>query len=332
MIGLRMRPTRRRASVLTLVLCAALLAGSGILLVPAGTPAADFVEYRMPGPYDAPIAIAAAVDGTIWFTMDHTDAIGRIRAAQLELLPTSGPNIEPTGLGVGQDGSAWFTDMAGRAVARVAPSGEVSRFTIDTPIVRLGRLAIGPDGSTWFAEPTRSSITRLKNGEFTRYQVEPSLGVPYGVAVSPDGTVWATLQGGNQLLRISAQGAVESLEVPRSGTLPTDIAVGADKSVWFIQFRANRIGRWRDGRFEDFEIAKESVGLSGLAVAPDGAVWFGMVRRSSLGRLRGGELKVFKLPRETARPYTVTIDPVGNVWYADITGYVGMLQARHARR
>jgi virginiamycin B lyase len=332
MIGIRLRPTHQRGFVLALVLCAALLAGSGMLLAPVGTPAADFVEYRMPGQHDAPIAVAAAVDGTIWFTMDRTGTIGRIRAAQLEQLPTSGPNIEPTGLGVGQDGSAWFTDMAGRAVVRVAPSGEVSRFTIDTPIVRLGRLAIGPDGSAWFAEPTRSSITRLKDGEFTRYQVETSSGVPYGVAVSPGGTVWATLQGGNQLLRISPEGAVESLEMPRPGTLPTDIAAGADGSVWFIQFRANRIGRWRDGKFEDFEIAKESVGLSGLAVAPDGAVWFGMLRRSSLGRLRGGELKVFKLPRETARPYTIAIDPAGNVWYADITGYVGMLPARHTRQ
>lgn len=332
MIGSRLRPTHRRGSVLALALCAALLAGSGMLLVPAGTPAADFVEYRMPGPQDAPIAIAAASDGTIWFTMDRTDAIGRIRAAQLERLPTFGPNIEPTGLGVGQDGSVWFTDMAARAVARVAPSGEVSRFTIDTPIVRLGRLAIGPDGSAWFAEPTRSSITRLKDGTFTRYQVGPSSGVPYGVAVSPGGTVWATLQGGNQLVRISAGGTVDSLEVPRPGTLPTDIAAGADGSVWFIEFRANRIGRWRDGKFDEFEIAKESVGLSGLAVAPDGAVWFGMLRRSSLGRLRGGELKVFKLPRETARPYTITIDPAGNVWYADISGYVGMLPAHYTRR
>ncbi len=332
MIGFTMRPTHRYRSVLALVLCVALLAGSGMLLVPAGTPEANFVEYRMPGPQDAPIAIAAAVDGTIWFTMDHTDAIGRIRAAQLELLPISGPNIEPTGLGVGQDGSAWFTDMAGRAVARVTPSGGVSRFTIDTPIVRLGRLAMAPDGSAWFAEPTRSSITRLKDGEFTRYQVETSSGVPYGVAVSPDGTVWATLQDGNQLLRISPEGAVKNLEMPRPSTLPTDIAAGADESVWFIQFRANRIGRWRNGKFDDFEVAKERVGLSGLAVAPDGAVWFGMLRRSSLGRLRGGELKVFKLPRETARPYTIAIDPAGNVWYADITGYVGMLQARHTRQ
>jgi virginiamycin B lyase len=106
------------------------------------------------------------------------------------------------------------------------------------------------------------------------------------------------------------------------------VAVGADGSVWFLQFRANRIGQLKDGKFADFAVAKENAGLSGLAVAADGAVWFGMMRRASLGRLRGGRIDTFRLPRENARPYSLAIDREGNVWYADITGYVGMLPAR----
>jgi virginiamycin B lyase len=102
--------------------------------------------------------------------------------------------------------------------------------------------------------------------------------------------------------------------------------------VWFLQFRANRIGRWRDGTFSDFEVAKENAGLSGLAVAGDGAVWFGMMRNSSLGRLRDGRVETFRLPRDNARPYTIAADPGGNIWYADISGYVGMLPAQYARR
>jgi virginiamycin B lyase len=121
------------------------------------------------------------------------------------------------------------------------------------------------------------------------------------------------------------------MDVPRRGSVPTDVAVGPDNSVWFLQFRANRIGKWNNGRFSDYEVAKENVGLSGLAVAPDGIVWFGMLRQASLGRLRNGKIETFKLPRDNARPYSVAIDPDGNVWYADISGYVGMLPARYAR-
>ena len=39
------------------------LSGAGMLLLRWGAPAARFVEYRMPGPHDGPMAIAAAADG-----------------------------------------------------------------------------------------------------------------------------------------------------------------------------------------------------------------------------------------------------------------------------
>ena len=286
----------------------------------------------MSDPHDAPIAIAAARDGTIWFTIDHADAIGRIRNGRVERLPTQGRNIEPTGLAVAADGSAWFTDIAARSVARVYSSGEVARFALDTSIVRLGRLAIAPDGAAWFAEfdhiqrdPAEGWKIHASFGRFSR-------GGPYGVAVTADGTVWATLQAGNQLLRITPEGSDATIDAPRHGAVPTDVAVGDDGSVWFLQFRANRVGQFKDGRFFDFVVAKENAGLSGLAVAPDGAVWFGMVRSSSLGRLRDGNIDIFRLPRDDARPYSVAVDPDGNVWYADIRGYVGMLPTKYARR
>jgi virginiamycin B lyase len=327
-------PTRmwRRWWLIAALLAAAVLAVAGLTWTRGRTPVAAFVEHRMSDPHDAPIAIAAARDGTIWFTIDRADVIGRIHNGQVERLATQGRNIEPLGLAIGADGSAWFTDIATRSVARVDSSGEVERFALDTPIVRLGRMAMAPDGAAWFAESTASSVTRLKDGKFTRHAIDTRRGGPYGVAVAADGTVWATLQGGNQLLRILPEGADATIDVPRPGVVPTDIAVGNDGSVWFLQFRANRIGRFKDGTFSDFVVAKENAGLTGLAVAADGAVWFGMVRGSSLGRLRDGNIDVFRLPRDDARPYSVAVDPDGNVWYADIRGYVGMLRNRYARR
>jgi virginiamycin B lyase len=311
------------------VLGIAILAGGALWLARA-SPEKKFVEYRMDEPQDAPIAIAAGSDGSIWFTIDHADAIGRLRNGRIERLPTSGRNNEPLGIAVATDGSAWYTDLAARAIARVSDTGEIARFVLDTPITRLGRLAIAPDGAVWFADPTGYGITRLKDGVFTRHQIESARGGPYGVAVTADGAVWATLQNGNQLLWLAADGSSRTFDLPRRGAVPTDIAVGADGAVWFLQFRANRIGRFKDGQFWDVEAGRENAGLSGIAVAPNGDVWFGMLRGASLGRLRDGHITVFALPRENARPFSVAADRDGNVWYADISGYVGMLPARHA--
>ncbi|QOG20565.1 hypothetical protein [Bradyrhizobium sp. SEMIA] len=290
-----------------------------------------FVEYRMSEPQDSPIAIAAGADGSIWFTIDHADAIGRLRDGRLERLPTTNRNVEPLGLAVAADGSAWYTDLAGRAIARVQAAPARSHgFALDTPIARPGRLTLAPDGAAWFAEPTGYGVTRLKDGVFTRHQIDSSRGGPYGIAATADGAIWATLQNGNQLLNLAADGTSRTIDLPRRGAVPTDVAVGSDGSVWFLQFRANRIGRFKDGQFWDVEAARENSGLSGIAVAPNDDVWFGMMRSASLGRLRDGRITAFALPRDNARPFSVAVDRDGNVWYADISGYVGMLPARYA--
>ncbi len=314
---------------LAAVVGVAMLAGGAFLLL-RGARGDKFVEYRMDQPQDAPIAIAAGTDGSIWFTIDQSDAIGRMRNGHVERLPTSSRNNEPLGLAVAADGSAWYTDLAARAIAHISGSGEIERFVLDTPIARLGRLAIAPDNSVWFADPTGYGMTRLKDGVFSRYQIESARGGPYGVAVAADGAIWATLQNGNQLLQIAADGTGKTFDLPRGGAVPTDVAVGSGGSVWFLQFRANRIGQFKDGQFWDIEAGRENAGLSGIAVAPNDDVWFGMMRSASLGRLRNGHIEVFPLPRDHARPFSVAVDRDGNVWYADISGFVGMLPARYA--
>jgi virginiamycin B lyase len=276
-----------------------------------------------------PTAIAAAPDGTIWFTIDLARAMGRIRAGQVERLPTSNDNIEPIGLGVAEDGTAWYTDSGAHGISRMSPSGSVASFRLETPIVRTARLTVAPDGAVWFAESTGFSITRLKDGKITRHIFESPRGDPFGVAVAADGIAWATLRSGNQLLKITSDDAMSVFDLPRQAAMPTDIAVDKD-AVWFIESRENRIGRFKDGRFDEFNVPAETPVLSGLALGKDGAVWFGMLRSGALGRLRDGRVEVFKLPRERARPASLAVDRDGNVWYADITGQVGMMPARYA--
>jgi virginiamycin B lyase len=328
------KPGRVRLAVGLAALVAVLLAlGGGAYLLGVGPWQSRFVEYPMPESLAMPVAIAAAPDGTIWFTMDLAKAMGRVRNGRLERLPTADGNVEPVGLGAAADGSAWYTDNGARGISHMSPLGEIASFPLDTPIVRLGRLTVAPDGAVWFAEGTGYSITRLKDGAITRHVFESPRGDPYGVAVAPDGVVWATLRSGDQLLRIAPDGDdMKVVDVPRQSAVPTDIAVGRDGAIWFIESRDSRIARFKEGKFDEFPVPGDNPLLSGLVVTPDDAVWFGMLRTGSLGRLRNGSIETFKLPREGARPYTLAADRDGNVWYADITGTVGMLQARYARK
>jgi len=315
---------------------------AAVLIVAAGAAAVAWwvlhptppkiVEYKMQEARDIPTALAVAPDGAVWFTIDFSNAIGRLRNGKIDRISKQSTNVDALGIGVDADGNAWFADAPSVAILRISPSGEVKSFPLGTPIARLGRVAVAPDGGVWFAESSAYSVTRLKDGVLTRNAIQSLRGGPYGVAAGRDGTVWATLQGGNQLLRITPSGEITEYEIPTRGSSPTDVAVDAQGVVWFLEFRGNKIGRFENGKFTEFAAPVEGAALSGITVTPDGSVWFGMLRARSLGRLYDGKFKTFPLPREDARPYSVAADAKGNVWYADIRGYVGMLPADAAAR
>src|SRR5215470_19764842 len=232
----------RRIWLVAAVVAAALL-GTAAWLANVNQPGTRFVEYQMEHPLDMPTAIAAAPDGSIWFTIDLAAAMGRVRDGHLERLPLPSNNVEPSGLGVGPDGSAWYTDNSARAISRITPVGEISNFPLGTPIVRVGGLAVSSEGAVWFAEATGYSITRLKNGEITRHVFESPRGEPYGMAIASDGSAWATLKSADQLLHIGADDEMHVINVPRQAAVPTDIAVDGDGGIWFIESRDNRIAR-----------------------------------------------------------------------------------------
>jgi virginiamycin B lyase len=323
--------TLRRAILLALVLAA--LAAIAVLIVRRSGPrVAAVVEYAMPVATDIPTALAVAPDGNVWVSIDAASAVGLVRNGKVERIAKGARSVEPIGIAVDSKGRAWVTDAATASIVAVSATGEVESIRLGTPIARLGRMTAAPDDSIWFAESTAYSITRLKDGELTRHAVDSVRGGPYGVAAAADGAVWATLQSSNSLLRIAPDGTTTEHPIPTPGVSPTDIAVDAAGTVWFLQFRTDRVGRFSAGKFEEYAVSEAKSGLTGLAVAPDGSVWFGMLRKGSLGRLRAGAFAQFKLPRENARPYSVAVDAAGNIWYADITGYVGMIPAAEAAR
>jgi virginiamycin B lyase len=292
---------------------------------------AGFVEHRMLRRTDIPAAVAIAPDGAVWFTIEMSDAIGVHRDGRLERVSKGTQNLEMLGLDVDADGGVWYTDGLGRAVARLAADGSVRSFPLATPVVKLGRLAVAPDNAVWFADVTTASVTRLKDGVFTRHVSRSAGAAPWGVAVEPRGTVWATFPDVNRLARIAADGLVTEFDVPTRGSGLGDVAVDAGGVVWFLEQQANKIGRFADGRFAEFAVPTPSPGLTSLAVGPDGAAWFTELRAGRLGRVRDGRVTEFRLPRPDARPFGIAVDRANNVWYTDLGGWLGMLRAEHAR-
>ena len=333
--AVRLRGWRVWSAVIGGTVLVALLGTLAWRLSPWADP--GFVEWRMPGATDIPVGVALGPNGVVWFTLDASNAIGRLHNGRFEKVRKPTESLEPLGLAAGPDGSAWFTDARMRAVARVSNDGTITSYDLSTPVARLGRLAVAPDGAVWFAEPTTVSVTRLKDGVLTRHPVGTLTGAgeanvgPFGVAVDAQGAVWATLQHANKLIRISPSGEIAEFVLPTRNSAPGDVAVDGSGSVWVLELNANKVARFAAGRFEEFPVPTPQAGVTALAVAPDGSAWFTELRAHKLGRVRDGVVTEFPMPRRDARPFGVAVDAANNVWYTDLSGWLGMLPAARAR-
>ena len=326
------RPSR---AWLALAGALALAVGVGVLALSTRLAApGTFHESRLPNQDDIPVAIAAAPDGSIWFTLESADAIGRLRNGRFERVTKPAESIEPLGLAVDAHGGAWYTEAPRKAIGHASAEGMVDTVPLGTPVARLGRLAVAPDGAVWFAESTVMSATRLKDGRLTRHILAglapkiPADAAPFGIALAPDGAVWVTLPAANKLLRFVPGGEATVFDVPTRQSGLGDIAVAADGTVYFIETSANKIGRISGGRIEEFPVPTPIAGLTALTVAPDGSAWFTELRGHRLGRLHGTTITEFELPRSDARPFGIAADRDGKIWYADLSGWIGRLEPR----
>ena len=113
MIAARLRglPALSPRAQFVLVIALGLVAAVALFVLrPGPSGSVAFEELKLPSRADVPVAIAAARDGTIWFTLDSSTALGRLRNGQLEKVAKGVESIEPLGLAVDAEGRAWYTE------------------------------------------------------------------------------------------------------------------------------------------------------------------------------------------------------------------------------
>src|SRR6188472_1439791 len=122
-----------------------------LLTIPAH--AAEVTYYQLPsGSY--PHDVAAAADGTVWFTGQRQGFLGRFdpKSGKLERVKL-GPGAAPHGVIIGPDGAPWITEGGQNAIARVDPKTlEVKLFPLprEFPGANLNTLTFDRNGIVWF--------------------------------------------------------------------------------------------------------------------------------------------------------------------------------------
>jgi virginiamycin B lyase len=221
----------------------------------------------------------------VWYTAQRQGALGRLdpQTGQTEQVPL-GTGSAPHGVIVDSQGAAWVTDSGLNALVRVdAESLEVTRFPLPTHTANanLNTAVFDRQGHLWFTG---------QNGIYGRLdpatqRVEawtaPLGRGPYGIAVTPDGTVWYASLAASHIARIDPSSAVATVVQP-----PT--ADQGARRIWSDSQGKLWISEWNSGQLSCFD--------------PSGQRW-----------------QSWPLPGERPRPYALYVDQQDGVWLSDFS-------------
>ncbi|MBW7851645.1 MAG: lyase [Rhodospirillales bacterium] len=244
-----------------------------VLAVLTAFPAAGEVRvqsYEVPRG-DHPHDVAPAADGRVWYTAQMRGALGLLDPAtgKVERVPL-GEGSRPHGVIVGPDGTAWVTDGGLNAIVAVdSKTLAVRRYPLPAGSghANLNTAAFDGDGILWFTGQA-GIYGRLDpaSGEMRVFKAPRGRG-PYGIAATPEGTVWYASLAGNHIARIEGDsGEATVVEPPTRESGPRRVWSDSNGVLWVSQWHAGQVAaydprtdKWREWRLPGGDPAAYSV-------------------------------------------------------------------------
>jgi uncharacterized repeat protein (TIGR01451 family) len=155
-------------------------------------------------------------------------------------------------------------------------------------------------------------------------QVLPTVGsLPTEIVQGPDGNLWFTEFGANQIGRLTPSGVLTEFPIPSPQSGPYGITPGPDGNLWFTEFNNGSIGRITPtGTITEFFDSIIGGGAPDIITnGPDGNLWFTDPGLNQIGRITTtGGFSVFPLPTSGSTPYGIVTGPDGNLWFTEQGG------------
>jgi virginiamycin B lyase len=266
-------------------------------------------EYRVPAgahPHD----VAPARGGGIWYTAQATGELGHLdpRTGRTRHIPL-GPGSAPHGVIVGPDGAPWITDGGLNAIVRVDPAtSRVRRFPLpaSSGSANLNTAVFDKRGVLWFTGQS-GIYGRLdpRTGRMRVFRAPRGAG-PYGITVTPGGTVYYASLAGSYLGRIDPRtGRATVLSPPTRGQGARRAWSDSLGRVWISEWNAGRLGRYdtRTRRWREWRLPGANPMPYAVYVDERDQVWLSDFGSNALVRFdpRTGRFTTLRLPTSEAR-------------------------------
>ncbi|MEI7870686.1 MAG: SMP-30/gluconolactonase/LRE family protein [Alphaproteobacteria bacterium] len=229
--------------------------------------------------------VACNGDGTVWFCGQRDGTLNLLdpRDGGLKVI-SLGPGAAPHGVVVGPDGAAWVTEGGQNSIARVDPKDhrvQLWKLNGGPANANLNTLVFDKTGTLWFTGQGGALGRFDPRTEKMQVWDAPRGYGPYGIALTPQGTVWYVSLAGNYLAQIDlASGTPRIVEPPTPQQGARRVWSDSQGRLW--------ISEWNSGNV-------------------------------SMHDPRDGSWKKWKLPGEKPRCYSVYVDDRDAIWLTDFS-------------
>ena len=189
-----------------------------------GTLNVQIKEYEVPTPKSRPHDPALAPDGSLWYTGQGANKLGRLdpNSGAFKEYPLKTSNSGPHGLVSDKAGNIWFTAISGGYVGKLDPrTGEITEYRPSTGTeIDPHTPVFDHDGILWFTTQETNYIGRLdpKTGKMQLAKVPTPRAVPYWFVVL-DGLLQRLCTRISGALRSSYRETAEGMAVAGRGRL-----------------------------------------------------------------------------------------------------------------
>lgn len=241
--------------------------------------------FQVPTPGSRPHDPLAASDGSLWYTGQMANVLGRVdpKTGVIKEFPLKTPHGGPHGLVEDKQGNIWYTANTGALIGKLDP----------------------------------------KTGVVTEYPMpDPTAQDPHTLVMDPSGIIWFTVQNANRLGRLDpASREIKLVTVPTPGGRPYGMAVNSKGVPFFVEFGANKVGSIDPKTMEirEYPLPRSDARPRRITITSDDAVWYTDNAKGYLGRLDPSTGKV----TEWISPSGVSSEPYGIsaindvIWYSE---------------
>jgi virginiamycin B lyase len=317
---------------------ASALASAALTIGSAQAQPPSFETFAVPTG-SAPHDVAPAPDGAVWYTAQAQGAVGRLdpRSGRIDKIPL-GAGSAPHGVIVGPDLAAWVTDGGQNAIVRIDPKTlAVTRFPLpkDRPGANLNTAVFDKQGHLWFTG--QSGIYGELDPQHARMRVfdAPRGPGPYGICVTPGGSLYFASLAGNYLGRIDPEsGAAQVIEPPTSNQGARRVWSDSKGHIWVSEWNAGKVAvfdpvthQWREWR-----LPGDDPHAYAIFVDDHDIVWLSEWSANALVRFdpHAERFEVFSLPRQHANVREMMGRP-GELWLSESgTDHLLLYRSREA--